>query len=265
MSALPPNAIDLDDVTDVRVGTTQIAEIRAGAVKIWPGGPANYREAVLADSPRAYYRLGEASGNAIDEMGGTQGAPSGALTRAQPSLLPNGDGASTGFGGGWIAVAFNAAMNIGASAFTLECWFREDAISQTTNRGVIRSGWNLSDSFFGLTLRTVAGTANGPADGITLSAGGSSTNPNPSGFSAARQTTHHLAVVRSTPNVAYLNGQPYDFTFAGGTTNGSNFFIGAQPPTSLPFAGRIQEVALYNYALTQQQIETHFRVAGGRP
>ena len=264
MSALPPNAVDLDNVTAVRVGTTQIAEIRAGAIKIWPGGPQNYREAILADNPVAYYRLGEPSGNALDEMGGPQGVLSGSPTRAQASLLPNGQGASILLAGTstQIAIPASAATNIGGGEWTIEAWIRE-ALNSNVFRTIMAA---VTPSAFAVMIHTADGvSANQPADRIRVSAGGSQFSPDmtPSP-TLARNTVHYLVVTRSSSGVnVYRNARLIASRGAGGgTTNNSAGFNIAH---TSPMPGHAQEYALYGYALSLSQIETHFRFAGGQP
>ncbi len=98
------------------------------------GGIASgdYFGVVLADSPVAYYHLGEATGTtAVDSAGGLDGAYGASVTRHQPSPLADSaataDGAA-GFPGG-AAVAGNSVRAAGVAlapktALSVELWLQ---------------------------------------------------------------------------------------------------------------------------------------------
>lgn len=105
-----------------------------GAVSGIPAPPATsaYPPEVQADSPLAYYRLGETSGTtAVDSSGNTgrDGTYSGGVTLGAPGLLYGGTNTSVDFDGstGYAQVADAAWMNV--SSITVEARIRPDVVS----------------------------------------------------------------------------------------------------------------------------------------
>jgi Concanavalin A-like lectin/glucanases superfamily len=83
-----------------------------------------YRDAVLADAPLGYWRLGETSGTTmVDASGnGRDGVYAGGPTLGVPGLLPSDADKALGTGVGWGAVAHAAWMQVGQ--ITLEAIIR---------------------------------------------------------------------------------------------------------------------------------------------
>lgn len=91
------------------------------------GGGSTYATEVLADSPFAYWRLGEASGTtAVDEQGGHDGTYAGSPTFGATALV-KGDDATT-FDGSDDRVDVGTLGTFGSQAstngFTIELWLR---------------------------------------------------------------------------------------------------------------------------------------------
>ena len=89
-----------------------------------PGGTLTYSQQVLADSPRAYWRLGEASGtSAADSSGNNRtGTYLNTPTLSQTGALAGDANTAVAFNGTdeYVNVPYNAALN--PAAFTVEAW-----------------------------------------------------------------------------------------------------------------------------------------------
>lgn len=94
---------------------------------VTPTAAATYSSSVLADSPLAYWRLGETSGTtAVDSSGHVNGTYSGGVTLGQSGALPSDGDLSTLFNGssGMVSVPDSAALRLNG-AFTVEFWAKE--------------------------------------------------------------------------------------------------------------------------------------------
>jgi hypothetical protein len=93
-----------------------------------------YREAVLAKNPVAYWRLGEATGqNALDETGnGHDGVYFGAPTYGQPGAINGDPNTAVQFNGGdyvEISDSVDFSQPTSSSGLTVEVWMRPDVLS----------------------------------------------------------------------------------------------------------------------------------------
>jgi Concanavalin A-like lectin/glucanases superfamily len=102
-----------------------------------PRGPVTYRNAVLADAPLAYWRLGETSGTAMADSSGNghNGTYFAAKTPAAGLLTSDTDGGSNqtsftpGFAGGWPDTALSSGVSV-------ECWVKI-ATGGQSNKGIV--------------------------------------------------------------------------------------------------------------------------------
>src|SRR5205807_10311754 len=107
-----------------------------------------YRDAVVADNPVAYWRLGEASGTvASDLRGAHQGTYAYNPSLAQPGALFNDPATSVGFDGTTQFVQVPSDASTNTATFSFEIWVRPTGGSGNY-RGVITDrfyprGYNL--------------------------------------------------------------------------------------------------------------------------
>lgn len=213
----------------------------------------NYRAEVLADSPAAYWRLGEASGtSAADEVGAFPGTYSGTYTLGNAGPM---FGTALGLSGsnGEMAAAPQVAINSAAAA-TLECWMYR----ATTGERVL-AGFGVSGRIFGLQWETssvlYAIAMNGATSyrNVTLAVTG----------------WHHVVMVFDGSLVGSARIAIYfDGVLQSPATSGSqpatlsttaqlgNISAGKQGATSS--TGRISDVALYATALSAGRIAAHY-------
>lgn len=223
-----------------------------------------YKSVVLADQPVAYYRLDEPSGTtAINLMAPTRRTPDGTYLNGpkqsqQGALVPSGDlDAAVLFNGTnqAITIPYTIAFNIGT--FSVETWLYPTAAS-STYQGIIASqnnpkGFVISitpDNHWALWINN--GSAMTVVKGPAVVVG---------------RWTHLVATfdgVNATLSIDDVNGHyaPQSL-ITGYTANATNAeSIGqAQFGTAAFFAGKIDEVAFYNYALTPTQIMVHYFAA----
>ncbi|MCA9247432.1 MAG: PEP-CTERM sorting domain-containing protein [Planctomycetales bacterium] len=225
----------------------------------------SYADAVLADSPVLYYRLGELAGTTAINSEGTA-SRDGTYTSG-PSLLQagpaSGDGFlnfgpsnyAAGFGSGYVAIPAGN-LPTGSSARTYEFFFNADGGG--AGQAAFSYGVNLSGQRVNVTANnsSVAVAVNGHNYGtnslslsgwnhlaITLPAGGSSNDFNFYLNGALVGGLTDLAGADTAMNTQDSIGQV-----------GGNVFGGS-------YLGLIDEFAVYNTDLSAAQIQNHFNIA----
>jgi hypothetical protein len=243
---------------------------------------ADYHSTILADHPVAYYELEESSGSSTvaDSSGNaftgfvtyaTQADGTNIFPRlGQPGIDTNSAlfATSTGIGQGHVDVPVNSTINpttangTNGAPFSAELW-----VQATTQPGNFEvplddsgffngvnpnsSGWNFYQtagpgSTWSFSVRPNPGfVGNGPA--VTLG-----------------QWTHLVLTYNGTNATFYVNG------VAAGTfaipqfiaNDGSeDLLMGEGPATGFaPYDGYVDEVAIYNYALSATQVTNHYAI-----
>jgi len=252
-----------------------------------PASAADYPTTILADHPVAYYRLEEPNGSptVADSTGnGNIGyvtyVTQGDNVTVYPQLgLAGIDtnsalfATSTGPGQGNIDVPWTLAMNptvpggSNGAPFTAELWVQ--ATKQSSGYGVPlddscnfaqpppwnnSAGWNFYEtagpgSTWSFSLRPNPGfVGNGPAVTVGL-------------------WTHLVLSYDGTNATFYVNGVAFG-TYAvplylanPGTGSAADLLMGEGPNTGqIPFDGNVDEVAIYNYALSPTQVTNHYAI-----
>ena len=236
---------------------------------------ADYATVVLADSPVAFYRLGEAQGATVaqDSSGNGEhasynGSPRPALGRT--GLVSGSDTAAefSGNAGEAPYVLTPPLFNPAVTSWTFELLFRTDGIGQT--QAILQQGDG------GGTGRTVMSlNASGALNSFV---GGSS---RPADFMPEAEVAVHVALVfeRSGDNGSgegigtwrwYVDGvQSASGSFSGNSgvePSSGPFFIGIHKGvTSQFFDGVIDEVAFYDTALSAGRIAAHAEAVNAPP
>jgi len=232
-----------------------------------------YAQAVLADNPTQYWRLGETSGtravNIASSIDGTYNGPTLGQAGPRPSLYPGleSDNKAPDFDGTDDRVESNSALAT-MTQWTLEAWAKPDVLEHsktilTNDRG----GYN-DDVLFGLAPETAG---HSPANRWAVIHQESTTHnrtivSNPVDLSAD-QWYHVVATSDGDELCLYVNGQLTgsqarqgdDLDFARATT-----WIGANPNGIIRFFdGTLDEVAVYDRALGADEVLHHFDTAAG--
>ncbi len=234
--------------------------------------PATYRDAVLADAPVAWWRLGEPAGpNAFSEVGDRVGAATGTVTFAQTGALAGSADRSVAFGNtGSIVVPAASAPSLGSSSFTLESWVRPganggpilDRFMDTATGGNGHQGftWKLNACGSGAHSRGRCPflriwDLNGSND-VQLS-----TTPMPADI-----WTHLAVTVDRSANQAQLYvdgapvGSPAALTLTGSIDVNLALRIGYKHVGAVErFDGSLDEVAIYPTILSAERIAAHHR------
>jgi hypothetical protein len=220
---------------------------------------APYPQAVLADNPLGYYRMGETSGTtALDattpaEDGVYQnGVTLGIAGPQAPAYLgfePTNLGAQ--FDGVNDRLEITSFTTLNDAAYTFEIWFKENGqvgdLGYVGGRG---SGASLAYDAIGLHLGQLIFF-----DGADVF--------HPLGPFPTPNAWHHLAYTRSGSTVrVYLNGALVsNLTSTASYGTSDRITVGDRPGDTgaiTPFLGSLDELAIYNTALTAEQIFEHF-------
>ncbi len=221
-----------------------------------------YATMVMGDNPLAFWRMDETSGTTcFDSAGGHDGTYSGSFTFGAPAL-PNMSDAAIHLTGGYATIPYSPALNP-STAFSVEFWAKPDVqtiyapMSSQYRSGSARQGWcfymeNDADSWE-IHL--------GNSGGVSLYAYGGGPVPLPGQF------YHVVEVYDGAGNsTLYAENQlvGHNTQVALGGTYVPNpsapLMIGVRNGGGFPFNGIIDEVAIYNYALTTAQISNHWSI-----
>ncbi len=213
-----------------------------------------YRDEVLADSPRAYWRLGESSGTTAASQTGTGGGTYlGGSTLNQAGALsgdPNTAAQFNGVGGN-VRIPNSSALNP-TTALSLEAWVKPDALP-TASASILRKGAPML-------LRLT------PSGGVTfrLTKGGAVNEVSTGGaLIAPAQWSHIVSTWDGATMKVYINATlRASASLAGPIDSGTDSFHLASSYGSYDFfAGAIDEAALYPAALTQARVQAHYNRA----
>jgi hypothetical protein len=244
-----------------------------------------YGKIVVADKPVAYWRLNEASGSlaedAVGSFDGSYTPNSGTIVYGAPAGIPHStDTGVTLAGGATIQVPFAPELN-SDTAWSVETWVNPSSLGANGGdyRVVLSSeyneypfpynGWYIyqqpSDTF-----------AFAPQPGNGFIVAGPNDPPN---NVIVAGSWYHLVVTDDTTNfTVYINGQARaGFPVSGdafvpngdginsdgsaglGGDDGGNFVIGQRTDAAFnTFLGTVDDTAVYNYALSPQQIAAHY-------
>ncbi len=237
--------------------------------------PAGYGAAVLEDTPLAYWRLGEASGGvAHDYAGGFDGAfRQTTLGRPGFSAVDSDTAAAFSGTGSYVGAIDGRAINFEGNnnlTFTLEAWVNGTAVAGRVTtilaKGTGDSGGAANEQFaldvsedgmFRFFVRDAGDNAYEAEAGV-----------GPDG------TWHHLVGVYDGPSgllYLYVDGDvAASSTTPSAGVRASSFEVsigsrrsGVAPEFDLTFEGTIDEVAIYNTALTPERIVAHYGASYG--
>jgi hypothetical protein len=251
-------AVDADgNVTpafvDIELPVTSLAGRVVDAATL-PAGLARADSALVAR-----WRLNEAAGPALDDIGGRHAAPTGEMTRAVPGLVAAESDPGVRLSGGFFQVPYGAALN--PPAFTLEAW----AVARSgpgTIRSVICSRDNVTTARFrgyGLyasdsnrwELRIGDGTAFQAIVGPPV---------------VLNDVVHLVATFDGSIARLYVNGAlsatSGPIAFVANTARPLRIGAGATETTARSFfRGDVDEVAVYNAALDTTTIAARHAAA----
>ena len=243
-----------------------------------------YADVVEADMPVAYWRLGEGGGQTgVDQIGLDVAHPAGlhagtyyegaalpletdsasapgTLKLGAPGLITNDPGTSVDFDGGYLEVPHEGTLN--PAQFSLEAWVRPGWEQGDTSYRVVVASYLSDSSTVGFSLRK------NTDDFVEIAVGvvgeDWETLVGDSSFQKGKDETYHLvatydgATLKLYEDGALSSQMPLSGYVPAGSTP---VVIGVGEPTLdklYPFKGRIQEVAIYDHALDENAVQTHY-------
>jgi hypothetical protein len=227
----------------------------------------HYATMIMGDNPMAYWRLDETNGTtAFDSAGGHDGTYSGSLTLGASGALPGDSDTAVHFSGGHVLVPYTPVLNPG-SAFTVEFWANTDVDalqagatyvpmgSQFRNGGG-RDGWAFYDNNDGNGWELQMGDPSG----VAYYAYGSA--------EALGNYWYYVAAIWDGNSTLSLYAENQLVGQNTQVQNGGVYvpnpsqplIIGNRNDFNFPFAGLMDEVAFYNYALSADQISNHWSI-----
>ena len=245
---------------------TQVVDhfVASGRTSPHPAAPADaYGSAVYGGDPLIYWRLGETAGTTADDAGpaDNDGTYSGSVTRGLGGAVSGTANTSARFGDG-AGVASNAQFN-NPSTYTVETWFN----TTTTQGGKLVGFGNQQTGQSGSYDRhlymqddgaLVFGTYTGQLNTVTSAPG----------FNDG--AWHHAVATQSSAGIRlYVDGtlvgtnpQTSAQDYSGYWRAGGDTTWGSSSPW---FDGRLDEVAIYNSALTASTVAQHYQIGSGTP
>lgn len=211
---------------------------------------SGYYSTIMRDTPLRYYRLGERSGTIVydSSSSGQNGTINGTVLYNDSSLIQGSLG-SMGF------VAANAAyisvpttgLPTGASPWTLEAWIKLFSVPTSGYYEIVSFGSGVTNEAPQLFVHNSQFTCSIWSNGV-------------SGGSAATATIYHIAGRWDGTNLAlFLNGQLIASSTSYTPNVGLSWAnIGADSNNEDFMDGDIQDVAIYGYALSADQIVHHY-------
>lgn len=219
---------------------------------------SHYITAVMADSPRAYYKLDEASGLPQDSSGNglhmenTVAAP----TYRQGGPFPDALAMDFERSDGDAFTRTTAPVSTATNNFAIEVWMKSEAFPGDEGRiitnGLDSNGWSLFQTSAGGNSYHMA--YHGVADMGASSA-------------LVIDTWYHIAVVRRAGTTEYYLNGVLDATKGTSTPSSptTSTSMGQAQDGSVRFDGMLAHVAFYETALTQARLEAHFDAATAEP
>lgn len=218
-----------------------------------------YMTTVVADSPLAYWRLGETSGATFADSTSTgynmTASGSGHSYNQTGALAADTNGSLQVSGSGFMCRTSGATSLTGT--FTVEAWVYPTASSGTF--GIMGSRFSADSSF---DMKYMNGQFHG--DIGTGSAWLSTAADTPTNYSTLNTWYHVVYVVTPTGYTIYVNGvSAGNGSWASSTpvlfNSTHDLCIGSSASNNFEmFQGKIDEVAIYSTALTAQQVAKHY-------
>ncbi len=219
---------------------------------------ASYSDVIQAETPVAYLRMGETSGTrAADTSGNGHFADMvGAATHdAHGAILHDTNGAVHLADGGYLHIAAMTALT-DSEEISLECWFHPDDVMDNHPILELNDGTHLGPHVWqfdsGDKIYTNLMDAMNMPHSIMSDAGAISAN-----------AWHHVVATYDGANGAlYLDGHRVGTTgMTGALLVNGELYIGHRPAMGMSpavaFAGSIDEVAVYDHALSASTIARH--------
>jgi hypothetical protein len=264
-----PADASIDSATDGPNDASMNAPVETGA-----DAALTYPQVVLADSPLSYWRFGESSGTvAVDETGTTNGTYSAAgVTLGAPGAIAGDSNTAATFDGASGYVDMGAAFAFGGvSPMTYEAWFKPNPADTAARRFLSKETINSGGRQGFLMAYDLGGPLPDGGAPNTLLSWERWLN---SGVDAVIAIVtpgvyqHVVVTYDGSTMTMYLNGQTV------GSTASTRSIAALTDPFRVAtysdgltaadcFGGTIDEVAIYDHALSAARVLLHYDVGTG--
>ncbi len=223
-----------------------------------PVGPTPYQDAVLADSPVSYWSFEETSGTIIhDQQGLNDGTLVGAPILDQPGS-PGGGRSIQFASGGFVDIANDPSITF-TDTFSIEMWINPTNL--TNQMYIVDKNYDE----YSVILGYQPGNTNFFQSGY-INGGVASQLPVSIG------NWHHVVYVKDANGLAdnwrgYLNGCEFfvetaNFTLTPNPNGNGDLHLGSSR-NFFNYLGYLDEVAVYDYALSAGSVSAHYEAATG--
>ncbi|MGM7679304.1 PKD domain-containing protein [Microbacterium sp. A94] len=235
---------------------------RSVAATVTAGTASAYVDAVTADGPQLYYPLGTAA----QDWGGANTPVFGSGVTASTSDVANTSTGASTFTGTTTGRVSTTTKAVVSDAFSTELWFKTNTTTggKLLGYGSAASGDSTSYDRHIYMLnngRLVFGTYNGSTQ---IAQTTTAFNNNAWHHAVATQGSDGMKLYVDghlvASNAAATQAEGY---FGYWRVGGDNLTNWPSAPRSKYFKGSIDEVAVYPYALTSAQVQTHYGVGKG--
>ena len=270
-----PSNFDIDEVALYDRPLTAV-QVQAH----YQAGLANYSDVVLEDSPTAYWRLDDPDGTEVKDSSGNEhhGAVDGnegSIVFSSEGLVPSDARNGSIRLAGRDRILIPGFEKIGEAGYSVEYWVRVTAYPQACCDSLVSDGESAGDFFM---MNYLLGPGQGD-DGAIRPHFGAANAPVALSTTApdvlALDTVYHVVTTWDAANPndnngkIYLNGaEVLSGNVSGnvpppGDTGDNAIYIGRDGREDRPSNFDIDEIALYNYPLTADQVARHFAAGGG--
>lgn len=231
----------------------------------YANGPS-YSVRVQADNPVGHWRLGETSGTtATDEEATNNGTYTGTVTLNQPGAVPQDPNRAILVAGAGSVVVGDVFDFAGTAACSVECWVKLTAIHATAFERIVSKEVTDGGGTQGWWLGVDPATASTPGAVLFIRRlnGAADEKRSATGL-VVGQWTHVLATYDGTSMRIYLNGVESGSAVTSSKSilnHAGNLTFGARSGGTVFLNAALDEVALYNAALTATQAAAHHAAA----
>lgn len=227
-------------------------------------GAVLYALAVLADSPKGFWKLDEASGTFVDSSGNGNNstAVAGTVTYGQTPIMPSGKSIRLdGTFGTYVDLPTSVAD--WSQIVTLEYWLKKN--SNTNTYGSIIGKDQTSSQIAAIHTSTVSSVIN-----LTVKSGAGTQTSSNNSTSLVASTGYHVVMTMpagTSPTVSwYLNGVADGAAVMSSAprNNNGSFRLGSSPDSFWGcLDGWLQGVAVYDTVLSSARALAHYNAGIG--
>jgi len=206
----------------------------------------------FAPGPILYYKLEEGFGTTVNDSSGNN---NNAIFYDNPSWITGKFGKGLGFDGQNDFIEATQLINLDNNPFTFSTWYKNPGVTQANNTTIIGNYKTSTTPFANL---HIPGTAEGNTGKAYFTL--RTTGANPSLYSLNRiddNKWHHISAIRDENYMSlYIDGvfQNRTSSTAVGDVDSGQFMIFGSGHLTRFTKSQMDEIKIYNYARTQQQI-----------